>query len=379
MLRKKICFVVAVPGTAESFLKDHIKLLANDYDVFLVANLEKATDFTLEGLVGIKHVAIVREISIVKDCKAVINLAAYFRKMKFDAVHSVTPKAGLITALASRWAGIKQRIHVFTGQVWATKTGAMRGFLKTIDRLIAGLDNHILVDGESQRQFLISEGVVSDKTSRVLGAGSICGANTTRFTPDINIRKQQRALMNIPDNKVVFTFMGRLNKDKGVYELLSAFNDLVKTSKNAFLLIFGSDEENCISHITEYRNIKNAENFLYYGPTSAPQLSLQAADVFCLPSYREGFGMSVVEASCLGLPVICSDAYGLADTMVDNETGLRCKVADLSTLTDAMKYFYDVPSERERMGFNGRNRVLELFTSEKIVTAWHDFYKKILS
>lgn len=378
MFRKKICFVVALPGSAQSFLKDHIKALAKEYDVYLVANLESASGFTLDGLSGVQNVAIVRNISIGKDCKAVLDLASYFRKMKFDAVHSVTPKAGLVTALAARLAGIKHRIHIFTGQVWATRSGMMRILLKSIDKLIATCNNHILVDGESQRQFLVSEGVVSDRKSRVLGAGSICGANTVRFTPEENVRVKERAHMNIPTDKIVFTFMGRLNRDKGIFELLSAFNELATTSPNAFLLIFGRDEENCLSKINEYPNIHGGENFLYFGPTSTPQLSLQAADVFCLPSYREGFGMSVIEASCLGLPVICSDAYGLADTMVDNETGLRCKVADIPTLVKDMKYFYDNADERQRMGENGRKRVLELFTGEKIVNAWCDYYRSML-
>lgn len=125
----------------------------------------------------------------------------------------------------------------------------MRRMLKSIDRLIATSNNHILVDGESQRQFLISEGVVSDKKSKVLGAGSICGSNTLRFTPNANIRLQQRDLMNIPADKVVFSFMGRLNRDKEILELLSAFNKLATVSPNAFLLIFGRDEENCLSKI----------------------------------------------------------------------------------------------------------------------------------
>lgn len=376
--RKKICFVVAVTGTAQSFLKDHIKALAKDYDVYLVANLENAPDFILEGLTGIHHVPLVRNISIGKDFRALSELAAYFIKMKFDAVHSVTPKAGLVTALAARLAGVKHRIHIFTGQVWATRSGMMRRMLKNIDKYIATSNNHILVDGESQRQFLIAERIVSEKKSRVLGAGSICGADTERFNPDENIRLQQRTLMNIPDEKIVFTYMGRLNRDKGVYELLSAFNELSSTCPDAFLLMFGWDEENCLSKIDKYRNIRKGGNFLYLGPTSTPQLSLQAADVFCLPSYREGFGMSVVEASCLGLPVICSDIYGLTDTMVENETGLRCKVADIPTLVDAMKLFYDYPDERRRMGESGRERVLELFTGEKIVGAWCDYYKSIL-
>lgn len=378
MARKKICFVVAIPGTAQSFLKDHIAKLAKDYDVYLACDFKNPTD--IEGLAvkGFHRFPMERKISLKNDFKALHNLMSYFKIMRFDAVHSVTPKAGLVTALAARLAGVKHRIHIFTGQVWATRSGFMRRMLKSIDKLIAASNNHILVDGESQRQFLIAEGVVSDKKSKVLGAGSICGANTERFTPNADERIRQRKALNIPDDRIVYSFMGRLNKDKGIFELLAAFNKLVKSSPKSFLLLFGDDEENCLSKIDAYANIRSGENFIYYGPTSTPQLSLQAADVFCLPSYREGFGMSVVEASCLGLPVICSDAYGLGDTMVDNVTGLRCKVADVPTLVDAMKYFYDIPDERRRMGSNGRARVLELFTGDKIVGAWYDFYKSIL-
>lgn len=199
-----------------------------------------------------------------------------------------------------------------------------------------------------------------------------------KFTPSPAERWRQRTELGIAPEKVVYTFMGRLNRDKGIFELLQAFNDLVPSCPNAYLLIFGSDEENCISYLNEYANISDGVNFKYYGLTSTPQLSLQAADVFCLPYYREGFGMSVIEASCLGLLVIFSDAYALADTMVDNVTGLRCKVADVTSLVNTMSYFYDKPDERIRMGENGRKRVMELFSGEKIVGAWVDYYKSLL-
>lgn len=378
MTKIKICFVVSVPGTAHSFLKDHIAALSKDYDIYLACNLENPNEVKGLAIKGFHSFPIERKISLISDIKALHDLTTYFKRMKFDAVHSVTPKAGLVTALAARLAGIKHRIHIFTGQVWATRTGLMKHLLKSADKLISLSDNQILVDGESQRQFLISEGVVSEKKSRVLGAGSICGANTARFNPDTQIRKQQRASMNIPENKVVYTFMGRLNRDKGIFELFEAFNELIKTFPDAFLLILGWDEEGCMAMMNKYTNLRSGENYLFYGPTSVPHLSLQASDVFCLPSYREGFGMSVIEASCLGLPVICSDAYGLADTMVDNETGLRCRVADVPTLLNAMQYFYIRPDERIRMGENGRKRVLELFRGEIIVNAWCDFYKSIL-
>lgn len=374
---KKICFIVSSYGSAESFLKDHIKALSKNADIHIVANLGGKEATPLQGVAAVKDITINRGISIISDLKAVWKLASYLKKEKFDIVHSVTPKAGLVTSIAAKIAGIKHRIHIFTGQVWATRKGAMRTLLKSMDKLIASLDNHILVDGQSQRQFLISEGVISEKKSQVLGAGSISGANSERFTPVEGERQRQRALMNIPDNKVVYAFMGRLNRDKGLYELLAAFNDMVISKTNAFLLLFGIDEQNVISHLDEYKNIIPGDNFLYYGLTNTPQLSLQAADVFCLPSYREGFGLSVIEASSLKLPVICSDAYGLADTMVDNETGLRCKVADVDSLQSAMTKLYDEPSLRASLGEKGRERVLKLFKGETIVAEWVKFYNTL--
>ena len=376
--RKKICFIVSEPVTAQAFLKDHILALAREFDVYLVANLSGGKQIRISGLKTVHHVKIERGINIAADIKSVRKLISYFKKEKFDAVHSVTPKAGLVTALAAKLAGLENRIHIFTGQVWATKTGAMRILLKSMDKLISACDNHILVDGESQRKFLISEGVISAKQSKVLGAGSICGADIERFTPAQTERDSQRKALGISDNKVVYSFMGRLNRDKGIYELLEAFNDMLPEAPDAYLILFGSDEENCQSHFNEYPNIIPGVNFTYFGPTSTPQLSLQVSDVFCLPSYREGFGLSVIEASCLGLPVICSDAYGLADTMVDNETGLRSKVKDSKTLKQAMNYFYNNPDDRKRMGEAGRSRVLNLFSGECIVKEWVEFYKKLL-
>lgn len=377
--RKKICFVAARPGSIRAFLSNHIAALSKDYDIYMVANFDDPDFPSIPGVTATHHIAINRAISVGSDLKAVRKLARYFRQMRFDAVHSLTPKAGLLTALAAKSARIKERIHIFTGQVWATRTGAMRTLLKAMDRLIVRLDNHILVDGESQRQYLIQHRIVKDTNSRVLGAGSICGVDNDRFTPDAATRTRERAELGIADNKTVYTFMGRLNKDKGVFELLDAFNRLVAERPDAYLLLFGRDEENCMARLNEYPNIRPGENFHYYGNTSRPHQSLQAGDIFVLPSYREGFGMSVIEASCLGLPVICSDAYGMSDTMVEGQTGLRCKIGDSETLYQAMKTLHDNPEMRNQMGQQGRRRTLDLFAADKIVSAWTDFYHSVLA
>lgn len=159
IMRRKICFVVAIPGTAESFLRDHIAALSKGYDVYLVGNIKNEDEVKTLALTGWHGVGIERGISLKRDLKAVWQAYKHFKKMKFDAVHSVTPKAGLVTALAGWMAGVPHRTHIFTGQVWATSNGMMRWLLKSLDKVIVRLDNHILVDGEDcpsvQRRILM--------------------------------------------------------------------------------------------------------------------------------------------------------------------------------------------------------------------------------
>lgn len=377
-MKKRICFIVATPVSAVAFLKEHIAKLSQEYDVYLVANAEQPNALKHLGLSGYKIIKIERSIELFSDIKALWQLFRYFVKMKFDAVHSVTPKAGLITSIAAFFARVPHRIHIYTGQVWATKSGFIRCLLKFMDQIIAKLNNHILVDGEGQRQYLIQNKVVKAETSQVLGDGSICGVNVDNFTPSKNIREQLRKTLKIRDEQVVFIFMGRLNRDKGITELLEAFNRFVTDHKNAYLLLLGFDEENYKEKFPTYENLTE-DNFLYYGPTNKPYEYLQVADVFVLPTYREGFGSSVIEASCLGLPVICSDAYGVMDAMVDNVTGLRCKVADVESLKECLALLYKEKEMRLIMGKNGRERVLSKFSSNRVSLLWLKFYSNIFS
>lgn len=374
---KKICFVVAEAGTAKSFLKDHISALSEEHDITLVGNFKDCKDITTLKVNRVYSINIQRKISISKDIMSLVCLYKLFIQERFDAVHSVTPKAGLLTAIASFFARIPNRIHIYTGQVWATKKGMTKRLLKTLDKTIALLDNHILVDGKSQRNFLIHNNIIDAENSEVLGGGSICGVNTNRFYPLEDMRDKMRSSIEIDKDKIVFVFLGRLNKEKGVFELFEAFNRLAKDNINAYLLLIGSDEENCLSTIANHSNIIDGTNFKFYGLTPTPETVLQAGDIFCLPSYREGFGSSVIEASCLGLPVICSDAYGLQDAYIDGVTGLKCKVEDVDSLYTKMKLLYDDETMRQEYGQNGRNRVLREFSNEKISKAWVEFYRSI--
>lgn len=377
--KKKICFVVAISGTASAFLADHIAALSKEYDVYLAGNIKNKDEVDMLALTGWHHMEIERGISLWRDLKAVWQAYCYFRKMKFDVVHSVTPKAGLVTALAGWLAGIPHRMHIFTGQVWATRKGMMRCLLKSLDKVISGLDNHILVDGKSQRAFLVKEGILKDGQAEVFGHGSISGVNSIRFAPNDEARQAIRGEVGIKDGVLCYIFLGRLNHDKGIGELYEAYNRLAAEVNDVFLLLVGSDEENYIAKLPQYSNIRAGKNFYFYGPTPQPEKVLNAGDVFVLPTYREGFGTSVLEAACIGLPCISTDAYGVADAYVDGETGLRSYVGDADSLYDCMKKMHDDAEMRIDMGKRSRDRVLSDFNGATLTKYWVEFYHKMLS
>lgn len=366
--------------TARAFLMDHIAFLQNEYEVHLVANFPTEDDMKEFEAVGlICHSApIQRAISIGGDLKGLFTLRKLFKKEKFECVHSVTPKAGLLTALAGWLAGVPNRVHIFTGQVWATRKGAMRMMLKGMDKIIATLNTRILVDGEGQRQYLIKEGVLKEKNSMVPAEGSIAGIKLDRYVISEDVRKEEREKLGLKADDVVYIFLGRLNHDKGIGELYEAFNRLVAEKPNARLLFYGMDEEGYDEKVVNYPNIKKGENYFFPGLTKTPFNALQAGDVFVLPTWREGFGVSVLEAQALGLPVITSDAYGVVDASVEGVTALRCGVNDPEGLYKAMKQYYYYDDMRKAHGEAGRKRVVEHFSNDVVSQAWLDIYKEML-
>ena len=376
-MKKNICFIVSVPYTA-NFVKNHLDSLSKEYNIYLVANINDANKDVLKlfNFFDYKSIPINRNINILYDLKSVYQLYKYFKLMKFDAIHSITPKAGLLSALAGKLSGTPNRIHIFTGQVWATKTGVSKLILKTLDKIISNFSTHVLVDGNSQRDFLRTEKVIKSDEGLVLGAGSICGVDLKQYAPNLDMRHTIRNELNLSDNVVVYLFLGRLNKEKGVIELAKAFNKLSLQNKNVFLLWVGFDEDNMLSDIDEI--IQNKSAYHFAGSTYTPEIYYQSSDVFCLPSYREGFGMSVIEASACKIPVICSDAYGLMDTIIDNKTGLRHKVKDIDGLYNQMKKLSQNSQLRDSLGERGHTYIHDNFSSEIITNEWIKFYNKLL-
>ena len=375
MKKPKIAFVVAVPMTAKSFLLGHFQELSKFFDITLVSNFDLhasmvPSDYHVKSVV---HVPISRKINVVNDISSLLTLYNFFRKNDFLVVHSVTPKAGLLTMLASKAACVQYRVHTFTGQVWATKSGLARKFLGLLDKLVFLCSSEVTVDSPSQRIFLLQEKIVSKHKSHVLGEGSISGVNISRFKRNSADRDTIRNKFKISDNSMVFLFLGRLCKEKGLDELLAAYSLIKKTHSNIFLMIVGPNEEKYDDDFfSDYSDI----NVIVVGGTNTPEKYFSAADIFVLPSHREGFGTVIIEAAASGLPSIGSNIYGLSDAIIDGKTGLLHKVNNIQDLTLKLEYALDNPVRIKEMGLASEERAVKHFSSQKSSELLYEFYKK---
>jgi len=372
-LKEKICFVVSSPMTVSAFLQQPIRRLSERYDVHVALNIRPGESLAgVENLVTVLPISIERKIMPWRDLRALWQMIVLFRRHRFKLVHSVTPKAGLLAMLAAFLAGIDIRVHTFTGQVWVTRRGLSRLILKNMDKLIARFGTYALVDSPSQRQFLLDVGVLSEAKSGVLAEGSISGVDTMRFQPDDLARKRLRDELKISGEKVLFLFLGRLNRDKGVPDLAAAFAAL--NDERAHLLLVGPDEEDITAQVMQLtEGCKDRVHFVGYA--AKPEEYMAAADVLCLPSYREGFGSVVIEAAAVGIPAIGTRIYGVVDAIQEDVSGVLFGARDISGLQAAMRHMVNNREYRLQLGQQARTRAIKTFSSDRLSAAWLAFYQ----
>ena len=372
---KKLCYVATIPAAVNAFLRVHIQAAAKKYEVTVICNF--ADKHLLYGLnARFILLPIKRKPSPLWDMLVIFQLYQIFQSERFNIVHSIMPKTGMLTMLSARLARVPIRIHTFTGQVWVTKQGVKRILLKWCDKLIATFATCILADSPSQRDFLINQRVITEDKVIVIGAGSICGVDPLRFRPDSEIRRTTRESLGIDQNSKVILFVGRLNRDKGVLDLAAAFDKISKENPDTVLLMVGAEEEIFFSDV-EKICYEELDNLRYVSFTSTPENYMAAADIFCLPSYREGFGMTIIEAAACSVPVVASRIYGITDAVAEGKTGLLFTAGDVDALTKALLNLIAENELRECMGDAARLRALELFPSEKISNKLMLLYDKL--
>ncbi len=377
-IRPKIAFVATTITPLKAFMVPHLRELGQWYDLTIYGNVKDDTGNNLQELlegipISVQHVAFERKISPWRDMTSWWRL---FRLLRSDpplVLHSIMPKTGLIGMTSGFAAGIPIRVHMYTGQVWANRSGLVRLFLKWLDKMTGKAATHVLADSHAQRLFLLENGFRKDL--QVLANGSVAGVDTDKFTGSPENRKMVRTRHGISENAILFGFLGRMNYEKGVADLIRAFAQ-ARLGPDTQLLLVGPDEDG-MATLVESLAPEVQKRVHFVGHTNQPQHYLAALDVFCLPSYREGGGLAAIEAAACGVPTLVSKIYGLADAVEDGVSGLTHPPGDIARIAEQLERLADDADLRRKLGENGRRRAESMFKECKLVEAMSGFYSSL--
>lgn len=371
----KVVRVVTASYVVPWHLHNTLKRMPKDFEVCVVGQ-DVSKNQAAYPDVKFVDVDINRKTNLIADCFALIALCRFFLSYRPDIVHSIMPKAGLLTAIAGFVCRVPIRIHTFTGQTWAARVGLSRHFYYLLDRLINSLNTACLTDSFSQSAFLQENGITnSGQLLPVLSKGSLSGVDITRFNL-LNLTEsanELRTSLGVNRENFVFAFVARKTLDKGAIDVLKAFSSVSSVFKDARLLFVGPDEDGEIALLSK----KNPELFLNViniDHVSNPEVYLAITDVLCLPSYREGFGSIVIDAAAMGIPTIGSRIPGLTDSVVDQQTGALFPAGNVNDMVNLMLSFIEKPEMRLAMGSKAKARVDEFFTADRLYSALREFY-----
>lgn len=380
----RIARISTVPFFVVAQLKSQIELLGKSGAKVTVVASDEPEFQLLNGLIGVSclPINIVRSISPWNDLLALIRLFLFFKHEKIQIAHSTTPKAGLLTAIAAFFAGVPIRLHTFTGQPWVCMSGFTRIIARLSDSLIGVLNTHCYTDSPSQKDFLVAEEIINHQKLSVIGSGSLAGVNLSRFNKtrfSEHFCEDIRRSLGIPDSAQVLLYLGRVTVDKGVRELLNAYEILKASYPDVHLILVGRfDSESGVQGSILQTDVESIHNVHIVGHTEVPEQYIAISDVLCLPSYREGFGTVVIEAAAMEVPTIGTKIYGLKDAIVDQETGLLVDVKSVDGLVNALKGLLNDHTLRRQMGDAAKRRAQELFASDYVNQLLIDEYRIFL-
>lgn len=373
--KNKIIRAVTVPQSLGFCREVMIKMRAMGYDMVAVTSpgLELDEMREKDGFHCVE-VPMERHISIVNDLKSLMRMISVFRKEKPQVVHSMTPKAGMICMVAAWLTRVPVRIHTFTGLVWPTATGLKRKILMMTDWLTCACATHVIPEGQGVLNDL-KNGGITKKPMKVLGYGNVRGVDMERFSP---------ARFKATKNPDVFTFVfvGRIVGDKGINELVEAFVKLHDKHKNTRLVLVGKYEHELDPVSDKTRKLIDTNDGIEAcGPKYGDDL-LQMyvdADCFVMPSYREGFPNTVLEAGAMGLPSIVTDINGSREIIENEKNGLIVPSKNANALYDAMERMLTDDKAREIMKSNAREMIVSRFERGFVQKCQIEFYKRILN
>ncbi len=340
-------------------------------------------EFALHEGVTPHSISMSRRISPLRDVVSLMRLWWLLRAMRPEIVDAHTPKAGLLAMLAGWLARVPVRIHHMHGLLFPTRTGLSRWFIRWMQKLSCFFAHRVICVSQSMREVMIAEQVCPPEKVRVLLNGSINGVDANgRFRPpsdDGATRRATRASFGISDGALVLGFIGRVVRDKGIVELVSAWQSLRAEFADLHLLIVGPFESgDPVPSETSLALKSDSRVHLLGLDRDTPRL-YSAMDLLVLPSYREGFPLVAIEAASMALPVVTTRVTGCVDAVRDGVTGMLVPARDDKSLADAIRSYLHHPGLRRRHGEAARARVLQELSQEAIWAATRDEYRSLIA
>lgn len=384
-MQKKICIVT----TMWSSINNWIIPFLNDYnkrgvDVTIVCNMDEAFEKGLKDRFPFVHthpINFPRGIDAIGSLRSIKSLYSFFKKERFDMVQYSTPNASMYGAVASKLAGIPVRIYCQWGMVYVTMLGAKRKVFETIERMVCRFSTNVQPDSKGNLDFCRANGLYDEKKSCVIWNGSAKGLDLTAYdiTHKEEYAKEIKAMYNIPEDVPVVGFVGRLGREKGCHELFKAFQNVKKEFPTAKLLFVGPIEKEETMEPEMLRYFKTCDDIIKTDRVSHVEKYTSAMDVYVLPSYREGFGMGVVEASAMGVPVVVTKYPGPSSAMEEGVSGYSVPVKDTEKLTEHILYFLRNPEEVKKIGLSGRKWVEERFDQKVFIEKYMENRMELLN
>lgn len=376
-MQKKIFRISTVPGSLSGLLVGQLKMLNQYYDISAVSSPGPEMDIIKEREgVRVIEVPMERRISILKDFISLVKMVILFIKERPQMVHSMTPKAGLISMLAGWITGVPIRMHTFTGLVFPTAKGNMKKLLILMDKITCFCATHVNPEGEGVRRDLIKFHI-TNKPLHVLANGNVNGVDLDYFSRTEDVLKQAESIRK--EGMFTFCFIGRIVKDKGINELISAFVRLYSENKNIRLLLVGSFEKDLDPVLPETEDaINNHEAIDFVGFQKDVRPYLMASDALVFPSYREGFPNVVLQAGAMGLPSIVTDINGCNEIIEDGVNGVIIQPKDADKLYDAMKVFVTNKDLVKSMAYVAREKIVAKYDRNIVWKALLEEYKRVI-
>jgi len=366
-------------------MKGQLQFLNKFYEVIGIASNDNKHFSEMHDREGIRLIALplTRKLSILKDIFALFKLIIILRKEKPSIIHSITPKAGIISMLGSIIAGVPIRIHTFTGLVFPSRSGLKKIILKNLDRLICICATNIYPEGEGVKNDLITYRITSKKLV-VIANGNINGVDTEFFKNDYipdseEMRLKIRSSLGITKTDIVFIFVGRICFEKGIRELIKAVNEISKSSTYRIkLLLIGLIDDNSRNTTIINDLIQSNKNIIYLGRFDDVRPYYLISDVHVHPSYREGFPNTVLEAGAMGLPSIATDINGCNEIIKHNVNGFLITPKSSIAIQETMQTILTDPVILDNLGKKARANVVEKYKRELVWRALAEEYNTLL-